>query len=478
MTGAEILIVDDEESIRLVLKHGLEKRGYRVRTASDGESALEEALRRPYALVFMDIKMPGMSGLEVLEKLKEKRPQAMVVIITAQGSMANAISAMKKGAYDYIVKPFDLEQIYLMVERCLRERAVQRKLTAYATGAAAEHQDDEIIGVSPAMQEVFLNIGKVAGSDATVLILGESGTGKEMVARTIHHNSPRSDNPFIAVNCAAVPRDLLESEFFGHEKGAFTGATTSKMGKFELAEGGTIFLDEVGELDLAMQSKVLRVLQEKEIDRVGGSYPIKVDVRVIAATDRDLAQAMKEKQFRDGLYYRLNVVQIKLPSLRERKDDIPLLTRHFLAKFQEELGTGPKYLSSDAAKLLMEYSWPGNVRELENMLKRSMILSTGESITPEHFPSFLREEEQPQGEARLSIDGLLEEKLRDFVHKMCRGGQEGLYYMVMERLEKPLLEMVLAECKGNQLKAARVLGINRNTLRKKLQALDIEVRKE
>ena len=475
MPGEPILIADDEESIRLVLKRGLEKRGYQVHTASDGNEALAKGLERNYALVLLDIKMPGLSGLEVLEKIKEQRPRALVVVITAQNSMSNAISAMKKGAYDYIVKPFDMEQIYLVVEKSLHERAIQRKLAAYMT--TAEQPKEEIIGNSPAMQEVFLSIGKVADSDTTVLILGESGTGKEMVARAIHRNSPRAGNPFVAVNCAAIPRDLLESELFGHEKGAFTGADSAKTGKFELAEGGIIFLDEVGDLDLSLQTKVLRVLQEREIDRVGGRYPIKVDVRVVAATDRDLEQAMSEKKFREGLYYRLNVVQIKLPALRERVEDIPPLTDFFLNKFSEELGSGPKYLTSEAMDLLMEYHWPGNVRELENMVKRSIILSTGGSITTEHFLSFIGEG-QPGREGEFSIDGMLEEKLSYFISKMCRAGQGNLYQMVMEHMEKPLLEGVLAECKGNQLKASKILGINRNTLRKKIMSLGIEVRKE
>jgi len=477
MSGERILIADDEESIRLVLKRGLEKRGHVVDTACDGKEALAKGLERPYALIFMDIKMPGMSGLDVLEKIKEKRPQALVIVITAQSSMSNAIGAMKRGAFDYIVKPFDMEQIYLKAEKSLKEKAMQRRLASYMADKPERHED-EIIGKSPAMQEVFLSIGKVARSDTTVLILGESGTGKELVARIIHRNSPRAENPFVAVNCAAIPRDLLESELFGHEKGAFTGATAPRMGKFEMADGGTIFLDEVGDLDLSMQTKVLRVLQEREIDRVGGGYPIGVDVRVIAATDRDLETAMREKKFREGLYYRLNVVQIELPPLKKRKEDLPLLIDFFLHKFQKELGMGPRYITADAMDLLREYDWPGNVREVENMIKRSIVLTTGESITSEHFPSFLREGRNPGEGAAFSMEGLMEEKLRDIVSKMCRAGQGDLYNMVMECMEKPLLGMVLAECKGNKLKAARVLGINRNTLRKKMQTLGIEVRKE
>lgn len=478
MSGEAILVADDEESIRLVLKRGLEKRGYEVYTASNGQEALARGLERAYALIFLDIRMPGMSGLEVLEKIKEGRPEALVVIITAQSFMSNAVSAMKKGAYDYIVKPFDMEEIYLKVERSLHERTVQGKSAAYVAGVAAEQQEEEIIGKSLPMQEVFLGIGKVAHSDATVLILGESGTGKEMVARAIHRNSARGGSAFVAVNCAAIPRDLLESELFGHEKGAFTGATAAKTGKFELADGGTIFLDEVGDLDLSLQTKVLRVLQEKEIDRVGGSHPVKVDVRVIAATDRDLEEAIRERKFREGLYYRLNVVQMKLPPLRERREDITLLADFFLEKFREELGAAPKYLTQEALELLTDYQWPGNVRELENMIKRSIILSTGESITPDHFPSFIREWERRGHEGEFSIEGLLEEKLRAFVYKMCRAGQGDLYDMVMGHLERPLLKMVLAECKGNQVKAAKALGINRNTLRKKLQTLGIEAHRE
>jgi two-component system nitrogen regulation response regulator GlnG len=477
-TVEEILIADDQESIRLALQRGLEKRGYRVDTATDGSEALAKALDRPYGLIFLDIKMPGMSGLEILEKIKEPLPDTPVIIITGHGSMSNAINAMKKGAYDYIVKPFNMEQIYLKTEKSFSDRSLKKKLAAYKAVAGAGHQEDEIVGKSMAMQEVFLDIGKVADTDATVLILGESGTGKEMVARAVHQNSKRSANPFIAVNCAAIPKDLLESELFGFEKGAFTGAMASKLGKFELADGGTIFLDEVGDLDISMQTKVLRVLQEREIDRVGGNTSIAVDVRIISATDRDLEQAMHDNLFRESLFYRLNVFQIKLPPLRKRKEDIPLLIDFFLARFISESGLKNKYLTPQVYDLLQEYQWPGNVRELENMLKRSILISTGASITPEYFPDSISGKGSPSTKDDLPFEGIIGEKFKDFIIKMCRAGQGDLYRTVVEQIERPLLESVLAECKGNQLKAAGLLGINRNTLRKKMQALQIKIQKE
>jgi two-component system nitrogen regulation response regulator GlnG len=470
----KILVVDDEESIRWVFEKGLGKKGYRVETFDNAEEAIRYFQKNPCPLVFMDIRLPGIDGLEAMERIKELTSDTFIVIITAQATMKNAIEAMKRGAYDYLVKPFDLEQVYLILHRVEETRKLIRQVSHLKGEVKGKLDVDELIGKSQKMQEVYKTIGKIADKEVTVLITGESGTGKELVAKILHYNnSSRASRPFVVVNCASIPRDLLESELFGHKKGAFTGAVKSSIGMFEKANGGTIFLDEIGDMDMSLQTKILRVLQEREFYRVGDIEPVRVDVRVIAATNRDLEEAIQRGQFREDLYYRLNVVPISLPPLRERKEDIPLLIDAFLKKFGN-MGLGKKHLSPKARKLLLDNPWKGNVRELENVLKRAVVLASSNTIFPEDLPLAILDKGKIANEAAKSIEDVFEEKFRDFISKMCTLEKGNLYELLIRGVERPLITRVLAETNGNQIKAASILGINRNTLRKKIRELSIK----
>jgi two-component system nitrogen regulation response regulator GlnG len=477
--GAEnlILVVDDEESIRWVLKRGLEREGFSVETASDGEEALKLFEERPFPVVFLDIRMPGLGGFEVMEAMKALRPDVFTVIITAQATMENAIEAMKRGAYDYITKPFNIEEVTCLMERIQRVRQLKRRVSQMAD-ELKEHYEGAMVGRSAPMQEIYKTIGLVADKNVTVLIEGESGTGKELVARTIHYHSSRAGGPFVVVNCAAVPRELIESELFGHERGAFTGAVATRRGKFELADSGTILLDEVGEVDLSLQSKLLRVLQDKEVERVGGSGPIQVDVRVIAATNVRLDVAVRESRFREDLFYRLNVVAFRLPPLRERREDIPLLIDHFAERFTHELNVGRKIISQEARQILESYDWPGNVREMENVLKWAMVLAPGDTILAEHLPPAVPESMGLPAPTTAAFENLLEDRIQEVVHKMGRPEKGDLHEVVIKLVEKPLLKCVMRQTSGNQVRAAKLLGINRNTLRRKLKELGLEEEKK
>ncbi|RPH84561.1 MAG: sigma-54-dependent Fis family transcriptional regulator, partial [Candidatus Rokuibacteriota bacterium] len=333
-----ILIADDEDSLRWVLEKGLRKAGYEVTSVKDGTAAIRAVEGQPFDLVFLDIRMPGVDGLAALARMREARPDACVVVMTAHGTMETAIQAMQRGAYDYLTKPFDLDEVLLLAERALEAGRLTLEVARLRTGLQEVREFSALIGRHPRMQDVYKTIGRIAGTDVTVLLRGESGTGKELVARAVHHYSRRAGRPFVAVSCAAIPGTLLESEMFGHERGAFTDAKERRLGKFELAHGGTLYLDEIGDMPLELQSKLLRALQERTIERLGGHEPIRVDVRVLAATNRDLEVAMRDGKFREDLYYRLNVVTLSLPPLRERRRDIPLLVDHFLAKYATELG--------------------------------------------------------------------------------------------------------------------------------------------
>jgi two-component system nitrogen regulation response regulator GlnG len=460
-----ILIVDDEESLRWVLERGLRQAGYEVTAVADGEAALKAFEADPVDLVFLDIRMPGLDGLTVLERLRVIRPDVCVVVMTAHGTMDTAIKAMQRGAYDYLTKPFDLEQVLLLTERALTASRLSQEVTRLRRGLEEVREFSALIGRHPRMQDVYKTIGRIAGTDVTVLLRGESGTGKELVARAVHHYSRRSGRPFVAVSCAAIPVTLLESEMFGHERGAFTDAKERRLGKFELAHGGTLYLDEIGDMPLELQSKLLRALQERVIERVGGREPIPVDVRVLAATHRELESLMREGRFREDLYYRLNVVTITLPPLRERRRDIPLLVEHFLAKYTEEFGE--RAVAADTLDRLVGYDWPGNVRELENVVQRAMVLATTGVILPEHLPI------GPVSAAAsvamdASLEDIIERKLMECVRGLRHQGSANLYGLVLGLVEKPLLRAVLRETGGNQVRAAQILGINRNTLRKKL----------
>ena len=384
-----LLIVDDEPNIRRVLEAVFTKDGYRVRTAENGRKALDIVATEPgLNVVICDLIMPDMNGVEVLEAAKEINPRLSLVMITAHGTIKTAVDAMKLGAFDYITKPFDMDEIKLVVKNALERSRLLEENVELRQELKSRYKFDNIVGSSGKMQEVYRIIERVAASNATVLIRGESGTGKELIARAIHYNSPRAQKPFIAVSCAALPETLLESELFGHEKGSFTGATGQKIGRFELATQGTLFLDEIPEVSPGVQVKLLRALQEREFERVGGTKTVKVDVRLIAATNRDLEQLVADGVFRADLYYRLQVIQVFLPSLRERMEDIAPLVEHFIQKFNKENGKAVKFLSPEAMDLVMKYEWPGNIRELENAIERCVVLADPASdlVTPDLLP--------------------------------------------------------------------------------------------
>ncbi len=465
MSAARVLVADDEDSLRWVLTKSLEAAGYDVRAVKDGDEAIRAFDAEPYDLVFLDVRMPGIDGLAVLARIRDRHPDAQVIVMTAHGTMDTAIQAMQRGAYDYLAKPFDLDEVVLLAERALTARRLTQEVAQLKTGLTEVWEFGALIGRHPRMQDVYKTIGRIAGSDVTVLLRGESGTGKELVARAVHHYSRRAGRPFIAVSGAAIPATLLESELFGHERGAFTDAKERKLGKLELAHGGTFYLDEVGDMPAELQSKLLRALQERTIERVGGHEPIRIDVRVLAATNRDLEAMMRDGRFREDLYYRLNVVTINLPPLRERRRDIPLLVEHFLAKHAPALGE--RGIAADAVDRLVGYDWPGNVRELENVVQRAMVMARTGVILPEHLPIA-----PVSAAASVTVDASLEEvierKLVDCVRGLRDHASANLYALMIGLVEKPLLRAVLRETRGNQLRAAQILGINRNTLRKKL----------
>jgi nitrogen regulation protein NR(I) len=469
--NGRILIADDEDGLRWVLEKGLRQAGYQVTAVKDGEAALREAQAEPFDLIFLDVRMPGLDGLTLLGRIREARPDAQVVIMTAHGTMETAIQAMQRGAYDYLAKPFDIEEVLLLAERALTARRLAQEVSRLRTGLREVWEFGALVGRHPRMQEVYKAIGRVAASDVTVLLRGESGTGKELVARAIHHYSRRAGRPFVAVSGAAIPGTLLETELFGHERGAFTDARERKLGKLELAHGGTLYLDEVGDMPLDLQVKLLRVLQERTFERLGGQEPIRVDLRVLAATNRDLQALMGEGRFRDDLYYRLNVVTLQLPPLRERREDIPLLAEHFLAKYAGDLGE--RALAPEALDRLVGYDWPGNVRELENVVQRAMVMARGGVVLPEHLP--IAPVSPAAGvRADATLEEVIQKKLAECVRGLAGRPKANLHQLMVGLVEKPLLKAVLRETGGNQVKAAALLGINRNTLRKKLAEHGIE----
>ncbi|MBI3815114.1 MAG: nitrogen regulation protein NR(I) [Nitrospinae bacterium] len=458
-----ILVVDDEESLRWVLKKGLEKKGYTVHTAENGKDALSSLSKNEYLMAFLDIFLPDGNGLQILDSIKKQRRDITVVIMTAQGTMKNAIEAMQKGAYDYITKPFDMEEIYLLIDKVENLKKLERKVHTLEEEIKTKYDTDEIVGRSQKMQKVFKTIGKAASSDLPVLITGESGTGKELVARALHKASKRSAGPFVAVNCAAIPKELLESELFGYEKGAFTGASESRGGKFEIADGGTLFLDEIGDMDVSLQAKLLRVIQEMEFYRIGGRTQVKVDARIIAATNQQMETAIEEKRFREDLYHRLNVITIPMPPLRERREDIPVLSDYFLRRFGKDLGSEVRHITEDAMDILKNYEWKGNVRELENVIKRAIVMSGGDSILPEQLPIT-----EHAKSSSVSIHDMIRTRVQNIVDK------GNLYNEVIGEIERELLLAILKRTEWNQVKAAEILGINRNTLSRKIKELGIK----
>ena len=473
----KILIVDDEENIRRIFKKALEKKNYTVHTAPNAEDALQKIKNQKYFLIFSDIFMDGMSGLALLKEVKKINPQTRVVVMTAQDTMNNTIEAMRMGAYDYISKPFDFEVIYTLAARAESNRETQIPSQSEIKGKVDEDSVESIVGKSKVIQDIFKIIGKSATSNLSVLITGESGTGKEMIAEAMHYYSKRKDLPFVCINCAAISKELLESELFGHEKGAFTGAIDQKKGKFEIAKGGTLFLDEIGDMELALQAKILRVLQNKDFYRVGGKEVLEADVRIIAATNKNLEEQMEQKRFREDLFHRLNVINISIPPLRDRMEDVTLLANHFLNKHATDLSQGEIYLSSETIKILNSYSWRGNIRELENVIKRAVVLARTGPILSEHLPDHIISEDFKGAET----DGLLNNRFKQLIREYLLKNQEvqdgHIYEKIIQLVERQLFEITLEKHSGKQVSVAKALGINRNTLKRKIDAMKIEIKK-
>jgi len=452
-----ILIVDDEKHFRVVLSEVLQEEGYASFTAASGMEALDLLKSQVVDLVLTDVKMPGMTGIDLLEKIKEITPDLPVIVMTAFGTVEKAVEAMHKGAYTFIVKPFENETLIAHIAKSISMYRIIQENTRLRDALQTRYHFGNIIGKSKPMQKLYEIIRKVAPTNASVLIEGESGTGKELVARSIHYNSPRKDNPLVAVNCAAFAESLLESELFGHEKGAFTGAAAMKKGRFELADKGTLFLDEIGELPMPLQVKLLRVLQEKTIERVGGTTPIPVDFRLIAATNKVLEDEIAQKKFREDLYYRLNVVKAVIPPLRERQEDIPLLINHFIEKFTKESGAVSQVtdISRDAAQILCDHPWNGNVRELENVIERSVILASNGHITPADLPPQIR---NTPG-STLDLEGI----------------PEGVGLAeTLAAVEKRMIQRAMNISGNVQTKAAQILGIGKSGLNQKLKKYNLD----
>ena len=449
-----ILIVDDKDSLRDMLTRTLSLEGYEVETASDGKDALKIADARRFDVVLTDLKLPSMDGIEILSRLKERDPFMEVIMMTAFGTIETAVHAMKLGAFDFLTKPFDPEHLSLLLKRAIENQRLAAENVLLREELSTRIGESEIIGVSGKMHEATELVRKVAGSDSTVLLCGESGTGKELFARAIHRLSARQKRSYVTINCAAIPRELLENELFGSERGAFTGAVARKIGKFEIASGGTIFLDEVGDLELSLQAKLLRVLQERQIERLGGTKPVQVDVRVIAATNADLAEGIKKGAFREDLYYRLSVFPITVPPLRDRPEDIPVLAEHFVIRYAKEMKKGKVRLSKEARDLLVKYHWPGNVRELENTIERAMILCERRTIGPEQLAIRLRRTEE--------------------IYLREGAGLKNIGQHAAAQAERAAIIRVLKETRGNKRKAAKVLQIDYTTLFEKLKRYTID----
>lgn len=454
----KILVIDDDESVIWVIKKALEPLGYEIEARTNIRTGLKAVDN--FKLILLDLVLPDGNGMDALKEIRIFNPDALVITVTAHGRMESAIDAMREGAYDYLEKPFDIQELKIVVEKAFRDISMREELLKLRQ-SKEEASPFQIVGKSRSMLKVFKEIGRVAPKDVTVLISGGSGTGKELVARAIHNNSRRKFGPFIAINSASIPKELLEAELFGWEKGAFTGATEKTGGKIQAADGGTLFLDEISELDINLQAKLLRFLQDQEYSPLGSNKVIKADVRIIGATNKDLKECIKKGLFREDLYYRFNVIGIKLPELRERKDDIIALARHFLKESVRTFELTQKNFSRDAEKSLLDYDWPGNVRELENTIKRASILSKG---------SLIEKRDLFAGDYQsCSIKEFFEGKLNGILNKMTKVENSNLYETVISEVEKALFSIVLKGTNENQVKAAKALGINRNTLSKKIR---------
>ena len=440
----KILVIDDEQNIRKMLTRVLSPEGFIIKEADNGLEALKRLQEENYSLVLLDLKMPGLNGIEILKKIRENDLNLPVIMMSAYGSIPEAVEAMKLGALDYLIKPFDIEELKIIIKRTIKQYELEVENIYYREEEEKRFNFDEIIGKSTSINKVLEMVKNVSPTTATVLITGESGTGKELIARAIHKNSLRKNGPFVAVNCAAFSLNFLESELFGHEKGSFTGAIARRIGRFEMANGGTFFLDEIGEIDPSIQLKLLRVLQEREFERVGSSRSIKVDVRILSATNKDLKKEVEERRFREDLFYRLNVFTVDVPPLRERKEDIPLIVEHFIAKYNKILNKKVKKVSEKAMELLLDYNYPGNIRELGNIIERSMIMAKDEIIDGKYF-NFISKEEY------IEKKGTLKET------------------------EKELIIKYLIQNKGNRTKTAEILGISRRSLQNKIKEYQINL---
>lgn len=451
---SSILVVEDKDSLRRMLADALVAKGHEVEVARNGNSAIEKTKETRYDLVLTDLRLPEMDGLQVLEAVKENDPETQVIVMTAYGTVETAVEAMRKGAYDFLTKPFDPDHLGVLIDRALENRRLLAENSLLRQELADKIGYNRIIGGSPAMLEVEKLVKKVASSETTVLFLGESGTGKELFAAGVHYLSMRREKPYITINCAAIPRELLENELFGSEQGAFTSSHKLKLGKFEIADGGTVFLDEIGDLDMALQAKLLRFLQEKTFERLGGTKQISVNVRVIAATNVDLKQAIADKRFREDLYYRLSVFPISVPPLRDRHEDVPKLAEYFVQKYCTEMSKPLKKLSQESLKLMDRYHWPGNVRELENTVERAVILCEGRFINPEHLAIRVRTDD--------------EIRLRE------GAGLKEIGQHAQTIAERAAIIRVLTETRGNKRKTAEILKIDYTTLFEKLKRYEIE----
>ena len=473
-----LLVVDDDRSTRHLVTRAFEETAFDVETAGDVEEALEIIRSKSIDVVLLDIELPEISGFEAFDKIRALDSKLPVIYITGGGTSNTAIEAMKLGAFDYVLKPLDVGLLRSLVDKASEIRRLMNVPVELADNIQPRDHGDQIVGRSPAMQDVFKAIGRVAPQNVTVLIRGESGTGKELVARAIYQHSERRDKPFLAVNCAAIPETLLESELFGHEKGAYTGADKQRVGKFEQCNGGTIFLDEIGDMPLSLQSKMLRLLQQQEFQRVGGNETIETDVRIITATNRDLEQMVQAGQFREDLLYRLNGYTISLPPLRERGEDLILLVEHFLARLGREVKKEIEGVAPATIETMRSYPWPGNIRELEGVLRQTLLQASGNMLAPEFLPPLLTQSADYDGQTtpvESEDDHRVPYNLKAFVRKRLNAGSSNLYAETLEMMERYLLTEVLRHTNGNQSEASRVLSITRGTLRQKIRSLGISI---
>jgi two-component system nitrogen regulation response regulator GlnG len=471
----KLLVIDDEPSILHFFRRAFSDVDWQLETAATAQEGLDKTAQLQPAVIVLDINLAGESGLDLFRKIKSIDSRIPVIFITGHGTTATAIEAMQLGAYEYLLKPLELQELTELVNRALEISRLMKVPAVISEEAPADETADALVGRCPAMQAVYKAIGRVASQDVTVLILGESGTGKELVARAIYHYSKRSQGPFLAINCAAIPEALLESELFGHEKGAFTGADRRRIGKFEQAGGGTLFLDEIGDMSPVTQTKILRVLQGQEFERVGGNQPIRADVRLIAATNRHLEKMVAEGAFRGDLYYRLNVFSIVLPPLRERGEDVALLARHFVRRFAKQLGKEIHTIPDETMEQLKQYAWPGNVREFQSVIKQALLQATGPVLVPEFLPAAVRPRQLP---IAIETRGPDLSSLSRFVRERIAAGATNLYADYQAVVDRQLLADVLDHTGGNLTQAARILGITRATLRSKMIALGLASEKD